>query len=164
MISSTNLETLAAELLETCRDQKLRIATIESCTGGLLAAVLTSIPGSSDVFERGFITYSNESKTELVGVDPDLILHHGAVSLPVAEAMAVGGLARSNADLCVSITGIAGPTGGTPTKPVGLVHMAAIRRGETVIHQGYRFEDCGRSAIRHTCVVEALLLLRHVAH
>ena len=115
----------AASLLDACRARALKLATAESCTGGLIAALLTEIPGSSDVVERGFVTYSNAAKTEQLGVPADLIATHGAVSEPVARAMAEGALSHSHADLAVSVTGVAGPGGGTATKPVGLVHLAA---------------------------------------
>src|SRR3982751_3041231 len=120
---------LARSLLDLCRSRKLTIATAESCTGGLVAAALTAIPGSSDVVDRGFVTYSNAAKTEMLGVPADLIATHGAVSEPVARAMAEGALSRSNADVAVAITGIAGPDGGSDAKPVGLVHLAAARNG-----------------------------------
>ncbi len=119
----------AEALLEACRRAKLRIATAESCTGGLVAGALTEIAGSSDVVERGFVTYSNEAKSDLLGVPAALIARVGAVSAEVAEAMAQGALERSAADIAVSITGIAGPGGATPDKPVGLVFLGAQRRG-----------------------------------
>ena len=115
----------AESLLEACRTRGLKLATAESCTGGLIAALLTEIPGSSDVVERGFVTYSNEAKSEELGVPADLIAAHGAVSEPVARAMAEGALAHSHADLAVSVTGVAGPGGGSAAKPVGLVHLGA---------------------------------------
>src|SRR5271163_4785032 len=106
----------AAALLEACRARRVLLATAESCTGGLIAAALTAIPGSSDVVERGFVTYSNAAKTELVGVPAALIVEHGAISEPVARAMAEGAIAHSRADVAVSVTGLAGPGGGTATK------------------------------------------------
>ena len=115
----------------------LKLATAESCTGGLIAAILTEVPGSSDVFERGFVTYSNEAKTELLGVPAELIEKHGAVSEEVARAMASGALGHSRADIAVAVTGVAGPGGGTTAKPVGLVHLAAARRG-SVTHKEIR--------------------------
>jgi len=115
------------------------VATAESCTGGLIAASLTEIAGSSDVVDRGFVTYSNEAKTDLLGVPADLIATHGAVSEEVARAMAQGAIARSKANVAAAVTGIAGPKGGTPTKPVGLVHLAVARRGGDVRHERHVF-------------------------
>jgi len=127
---------LAEHVLNLCRAKNLRIATAESCTGGLIAAALTHIPGSSDVFERGYVTYSNEAKAECLGVPPDLIAQHGAVSQAVASAMAEGALKFSRAHLALSVTGIAGPGGATPEKPVGLVWFAlATSSGKTATHQ-----------------------------
>ncbi|MCI0570054.1 MAG: nicotinamide-nucleotide amidohydrolase family protein, partial [Myxococcaceae bacterium] len=120
----------AEALLAACRRAGLRVVTAESCTGGLVSACLTAVAGASDVVERGFVTYSNEAKTELLGVPGALLAAHGAVSAEVAAALAEGALARSRADLAVSVTGIAGPGGGTPTKPVGLVFIATTRRGQ----------------------------------
>jgi nicotinamide-nucleotide amidase len=146
----------AKHLLDTCRDGGLKLATAESCTGGLVAALLTDIAGSSAVFERGFVTYSNEAKAELLGVPMDLIERHGAVSEQVARAMAEGALARSRADIAVSVTGIAGPDGGTAEKPVGLVHFAAARRGHVTHAAVMRFGDQGREKIRELSVATAL--------
>ena len=157
------LVTEAAALLEACRQESLRIATAESCTGGLIAAVLTEVPGSSDVFERGFVTYSNAAKTEMLGVPAELIAAHGAVSEAVARAMAEGALARSAADIAVSVTGVAGPGGGTENKPVGLVHIGAMRRGGPARHREKRFGDIGRRAIRLASVAEAFDMLRAIA-
>jgi nicotinamide-nucleotide amidase len=136
-----------------------RIATAESCTGGLVAGLLTEIPGSSAVVERGFVTYSNAAKTELLGVPSGLIESVGAVSEAVARAMAEGALARSQADVTVAITGIAGPGGGSGAKPVGLVHFALARRDGETLHRERRYGDIGRSAIRSLSVEEALSLL-----
>ena len=119
----------AEALLESYRRAGLTIATAESCTGGLVAGCLTEIAGSSDVFERGFVTYSNTAKAEVLGVPATLIAERGAVSAEVAEAMARGALERSTADAAVALTGVAGPGGGTAEKPVGLVHFGAVRRG-----------------------------------
>ena len=150
----------AASLLEACRTRGLRIATAESCTGGLIAALLTGIPGSSDVVERGFVTYSNAAKTELLGVPAGLIAKHGAVSEEVARAMAEGALAHSHADLAVSVTGVAGPGGGSAAKPVGLVHLGLARSGSPTLHQELRLGDIGRGPIRLATVEVALALLR----
>lgn len=151
---------LASTILDEARAKGLRIATVESCTGGLIAGLLTEIAGSSDVVERGFVTYSNDAKHELVGVPDDLIAAHGAVSVAVAKAMAEGGVTHAHADLAVSVTGIAGPGGGTPQKPVGLVHMAVARQGAITRHEEHRFGDLGRSAVRLETVKAALTLLR----
>jgi nicotinamide-nucleotide amidase len=150
----------AAALLDAARARGEKIVTAESCTGGLVAATLTAIPGSSDVFERGFITYSNSAKSELLGVPFWLIERHGAVSEEVARAMAGGALGHSRADLAVAVTGIAGPGGGTAEKPVGLVHFAAMRRDTPVVHDKVLFGDLGRAEIRRLSVEKALALLR----
>jgi nicotinamide-nucleotide amidase len=156
----THLLREANDLLEACRTRGLKLATAESCTGGLIAALLTEIPGSSDVVERGFVTYSNEAKSEELGVPADLITAHGAVSEAVARAMAEGALAHSHADLAVSVTGVAGPGGGTATKPVGLVHLGLARHGAATLHQELRLGDIGRGPIRMATVEAALALLR----
>jgi len=150
----------AAELLAACRANRLTLATAESCTGGLIAAILTEVPGSSDVFERGFVTYSNAAKAEMLGVPAELIERHGAVSEEVAQAMARGALAYSRADLAVSVTGVAGPGGGTPAKPVGLVHLAATRRDGAILHRELRCGDRSRRQIRLVSVAEAFALIR----
>ena len=154
------LTPLASELIAEGTARGVRIATAESCTGGLIVGVLTEIAGSSAVVDRGFITYSNEAKTEMLGVPVDLIARVGAVSKEVAIAMVEGALARSKADIAVSVTGVAGPGGGTRDKPVGLVHFAAMPRGGLVRHAERRFGDIGRSEIRLATVREALLMLR----
>ena len=153
----------AAALLELCRRKKLRIAAAESCTGGLIAATLTEIPGSSDVVERGFVTYSNDAKQAMLGVPASTIEKFGAVSRETAEAMAAGALKNSPAELAVSVTGIAGPGGATPGKPVGLVHFAAASSRGSLIHREKRFGDIGRSQVRHASVIEALDMLRVLA-
>ncbi|GJD44670.1 Nicotinamide-nucleotide amidohydrolase PncC [Methylobacterium cerastii] len=135
-----------------------RIATAESCTGGLVAGLLTAVPGSSAVVERGFVTYSNEAKSEAIGVPAELIEAHGAVSEAVARAMADGALAASRADVAVAITGIAGPGGGSAAKPVGLVHFGLATRGG-VHHLERRYGDLGRAEIRRRAVLDALDLL-----
>jgi len=159
---ATSIEQAAA-LLKLCRRKQLRIATAESCTGGLIAATLTEIPGSSDVVERGFVTYSNEAKQAILGVPLATLKQFGAVSRETAEAMAAGALAHSPAHLAVSVTGIAGPGGGTPTKPVGLVHFAAASNRGGLIHRERRFGDIGRSQVRHASVIEALAMLHELA-
>ena len=147
----------ARTVLAICEAAKLMIATAESCTGGLIAAALTSISGSSAVVERGYVTYSNAAKTEMLGVDPALIAAHGAVSGQVAAAMAEGALARSHAAVAVSVTGVAGPDGGTPEKPVGLVWfgLASARHTRT---ERARFEG-DRAEIRRQSAERALRLL-----
>ena len=143
-----NLIRTAEALLATLRARKLMLATAESCTGGLIAGVLTEIAGSSDVVERGFVTYSNEAKSEAIGVPAAMIAAHGAVSREVAEAMVAGALAHSRADVAVAVTGVAGPGGGTVAKPVGLVHLAVQQRGGKPVHRECRFGDIGRREIR----------------
>jgi nicotinamide-nucleotide amidase len=146
-------------LLDGCRAAGVKVATAESCTGGLVAALLTEVAGSSDVLERGFVTYSNEAKIECLGVPADLIAGHGAVSEAVARAMAEGALGHSHADIAVSVTGVAGPGGGSASKPVGLVHLAAARTGRATLHQECRFGDIGRDAVRLRSVEATLALL-----
>jgi nicotinamide-nucleotide amidase len=156
------LRTQAEALLALCRARRLRIATAESCTGGLVAAALTEIVGSSDVVERGFVTYSNEAKQDLLGVPSETLARHGAVSQETAEAMATGALARAPVDLAVAITGIAGPSGAVEGKPVGLVHFAAAAR-DALIHHERRFGDIGRAEVRRAAVIEALAMLHALA-
>jgi nicotinamide-nucleotide amidase len=150
----------AQSLLGELQRHALLIATAESCTGGLLAALLTEVPGASTMVERGLVTYSNAAKTELLGVAPELIARHGAVSEQVARAMADGCLARTPAHVAVSVTGIAGPDGGSAQKPVGLVYLGVAARGEATRVQECRFGDIGRSAIRLASVREALEVVR----
>ena len=149
----------ANELLEACRSRKLRVVMAESCTGGLVAAVLTEIPGSSDVVERGFITYSNEAKIEMLGVTAAVIERHGAVSAAVALAMVEGALKHSRADIAVAVTGVAGPGGGTVQKPVGLVYIAVEAKGKPAVAQRFNFADMSRQDVRLSGVREALRLL-----
>jgi nicotinamide-nucleotide amidase len=146
------------DLLARARYWGLRIACAESCTGGLLAAALTDIPGSSDVFERGFVTYSNEAKIEMLGVRPETLATHGAVSEPVALEMAEGALQRSAADLAVSITGIAGP-GGSEFKPEGRVCFGLARAGQPTFCQTVEFGPRGRAKVRKAATGHALELL-----
>jgi nicotinamide-nucleotide amidase len=153
------LVALAADLIKACRAKGELIATAESCTGGLVSATLTAVPGSSDVFDRGFVTYSNAAKSEMLGVPYWLIERHGAVSEDVARAMAGGALTHSRASLAVAITGIAGPGGGTQDKPVGLVYFAAGRRDTMIASESVLFGDLGRAEIRRRCVERALSLL-----
>jgi nicotinamide-nucleotide amidase len=154
----------ARAVLEAHRAKGGKVATVESCTGGLVAAALTEIPGSSDVVERGFVTYSNEAKMDLVGVALDLLAAHGAVSAPVAKAMAEGGLRRSRAVCAVAITGVAGPGGGSDAKPVGLVHFALAAQGRETVHLERRYGELARAEIRRRAVLDALdMLLRAAA-
>jgi nicotinamide-nucleotide amidase len=155
-----DLKNRAEELLAEAKKRGVRIATAESCTGGLIAALLTEIPGSSDVFERGFVTYSNAAKTGMLGVPADLIERHGAVSPEVALAMAEGALEHSQARIAVAVTGIAGPGGGTPQKPVGLVYLALADSAGTPRQRELRLGEIGREAVRILSVDAALGLLR----
>lgn len=154
------IETLARLLVAEARDQSLRLAAAESCTGGLVAGAICSISGASDVFERGFVTYTNRAKSEMLGVPGDLIADHGAVSEPVARMMAEGALAQSHAHVAVSITGIAGPGGGTPMKPVGTVHFALARSNRSVVHRHEVFDGQTREAVQLAAVRTALEMLR----
>jgi nicotinamide-nucleotide amidase len=162
MTASPALLDRATALLRHYEAQGLRIATAESCTGGLVAGLLTEIPGSSAVVERGFVTYSNDAKTEMLGVPAELLDAHGAVSEAVARAMAEGALAHSRADVAVAITGIAGPGGATATKPVGLVHFGLAVRGRPTTHLERRYGDLGRAVIRARAVEDAVGLLEDV--
>jgi len=148
----------ADTVISALRGKNLTVATAESCTGGMIAASLTDVAGSSKVFERGFVTYSNEAKTELLGVPAAMIAEHGAVSEPVARAMAQGALAHSYADVAVAITGIAGPGGGTAEKPVGLVYIGAARRGSATTVERHVFGG-DRADVRQATVQRALELL-----
>jgi nicotinamide-nucleotide amidase len=153
----------AKRLLALARARGLKIATAESCTGGLVVGALTDIAGSSDVVDRGFVTYSNAAKQSMLGVTPLTLERAGAVSRETAEEMAQGALAHSDADLAVAITGIAGPGGATPGKPVGLVHFAAAARGGRLIHRAKKFGDIGRRKVRQKSVDEALAMLEILA-
>lgn len=153
----------ATALLDLCKAKKLMVATAESCTGGLVAGALTDIAGSSAVVDRGFVTYTNEAKEQMLGVPVATLRAHGAVSRETAEAMAQGALKHSLADLAVAITGIAGPGGGTAEKPVGLVHFAAAARDGRLTHRERRFGDIGRGEVRRLSVLEALSMLTELA-
>jgi nicotinamide-nucleotide amidase len=153
----------AAAIIARYRDLKLMVATAESCTGGLIAGLLTEIPGSSNVVERGFVVYSNAAKEELLGVPASTIAGYGAVSEETARAMAEGALRASRADVAVSVTGVAGPDGGTAAKPVGLVHLACARRGAPTLAREERFGDIGREAVRLASVRIGLDLLEAAA-
>ena len=158
--ADTQIRALATQVLDLCKARGLMVATAESCTGGMVSAALTDIPGSSAVVERGFVTYSNAAKAGMLRVPMDLIDRHGAVSEPVARAMVSGALDHSPADLAVAITGVAGPGGGTEAKPEGLVHFAALRRGGDTRHARIAFGAIGRGAVRTASVIQALTMLR----
>jgi len=145
--------------LERLKARKLKLVSAESCTGGLAAAAITDVPGSSEVYDLGVVTYSNEAKQALLGVPAELLAAHGAVSEPVARAMAAGALEGLGGEVAFAVTGIAGPGGGSPEKPVGLVHFAAALRGGPVLHKQVRFGDIGRAEIRRRSVAEALRLV-----
>jgi len=150
-------------LLDRCKAKKLSVATAESCTGGLVAAAISEISGSSAVLDRGFVTYSNEAKQQMLGVTPATIDVYGAVSTECAAEMARGALAHAQVDLAVSITGIAGPTGATPGKPIGLVYFcAASRSGRNIAHDR-KYGDIGRSQVRRASVLQALAMLQELA-
>ena len=157
------LRQAAKALLALCRSRGLRIATAESCTGGLVAGALTEIAGSSDVVDRGFVTYSDAAKEAMLKVPAATLKRHGAVSAETAIAMAVGALKHSQADLAVAVTGIAGPGGGSKAKPVGLVHFAAARRDGRRIERRRLFGKIGRRRVRLKSVAEALKLLEILA-
>ena len=154
--------TLAQAVLDTCRRAGLKLATAESCTGGLIAGCLTAVAGSSKVFERGFVTYTNQAKSDLLGVAPELFESKGAVSEDVARAMAEGALRNSAAQISVAVTGITGPGGGTVDKPVGCVHIACARNGADTLHESHVF-DGDRAAVRSQTVLAALELLGKLA-
>jgi nicotinamide-nucleotide amidase len=153
----------AKALLDICAKKKLTLATAESCTGGLVAATISEIPGSSAVLDRGFVTYSNEAKQQMLGVPPATIDVYGAVSRECAEAMAKGALAHASVDLAISITGIAGPTGAVPGKPIGLVYFCAASRSGRVIADDRKYGDIGRTNVRRESVLQALAMLQQLA-
>ena len=153
----------AAQVLDLCRARGLKVATAESCTGGLVAGALTEIAGSSDVVDRGFVTYSNEAKEAMLGVPSATLKRHGAVSAETAAAMASGALKNSLANIVVAITGIAGPGGGSQQKPVGLVHFAAASRDGRLVARERQYGDIGRESVRGQSVAEALDLLEALA-
>jgi nicotinamide-nucleotide amidase len=157
------LDERAQALLDLCRSKTLTIAAAESCTGGLVAATLTEIPGSSRVFDRGFVTYSNAAKQAMLGVPAPILERFGAVSRETAEAMAAGVLAHTPADLVVAVTGIAGPGGAVAGKPVGLVHFAVASRSGQLTHRAQQFGDVGRARVRHLSVLQALAMLHDAA-
>jgi nicotinamide-nucleotide amidase len=154
---------LAERVLDACRARKWMLATAESCTGGLVAGTLTEIAGSSDVVDRGFVTYSDAAKMAMLGVPEATLRQYGAVSRQTALAMASGALARADVDLTVAITGIAGPGGGSPGKPVGLVHFATATKDGGLAHREKRYGEIGRAEVRRLSVIEALVMLLELA-
>lgn len=161
-ITADDLAAQARHLLDQCRERSLALALAESCTGGLIAASITDVAGASDVFDRGFVTYSNEAKMEMLGVRLELLVQHGAVSRQVAQAMAEGALVHSRADVAAAVTGVAGPGGGSEQKPVGLVHIAAARIGVPTIHIEKRYGPLARGVIRRLAARDALALARKI--
>ncbi len=159
---SDELKQAASSLIDTMRQRGLMMATAESCTGGLIAGLITEIAGSSDVFDRGFVTYSNNAKHQMLGVPEAMLETYGAVSEPVAHAMAEGALKNSRADIAIAVTGIAGPGGGSVDKPVGLVHIAVAHRHHDTLHQACRFGDIGRDQVRLETVKAGLVMLEEV--
>jgi nicotinamide-nucleotide amidase len=153
----------AAALIGRCRANHLMLATAESCTGGLIAGLISAVPGSSDVLDGGFVTYSNDAKTRMIGVPRELIARHGAVSEEVARAMAEGALAHSKADVAVAVTGVAGPGGGSAAKPVGLVHCAAARKGSPTVTRVLRLGEIGRDDVRLETVRVAVEMAYEIA-
>jgi nicotinamide-nucleotide amidase len=162
-VIDAGLRKAAKHVLELCRTRGLQVATAESCTGGLVAAALTEIAGSSDVVDRGFVTYSDAAKRAMLGVPAATLKRHGAVSAPTAKAMAAGALKHSRADLAVAVTGIAGPGGGSKQKPVGLVYFAAASRSGRRIARRRLYGNIGRRRVRQRSVAEALALLQRLA-
>jgi len=157
---SLEIDTLARLVIDDARERSLRIVTAESCTGGLVAGALCAIPGASDVFERGFVAYTNRAKQEMLSVSGDLIADLGAVSEPIVRMMAEGALENAHAHVSVAITGVAGPGGGTPMKPVGTVHFATSRANQSVHHRMEMFELETRWEIQMASVQIALEMLR----
>jgi nicotinamide-nucleotide amidase len=156
-------EAAASALLDLCKAKKLMVATAESCTGGLVAGALTEIAGSSAVVDRGFVTYTNEAKHQMLGVPQATLDEFGAVSRETAEAMARGALGHADADIVIAVTGIAGPGGGSAGKPVGLVHFAAGARDGRLVHRERRFGELGRAEVRRLSVLQALAMLTELA-
>jgi nicotinamide-nucleotide amidase len=153
----------AKRLFDICRRKNLKIATAESCTGGLVAGTVTEIPGSSHLLDRGFVTYSNDAKQDMLGVPSHILERYGAVSRETAEAMAKGALAHAPVDLAVSITGVAGPDGGSEAKPVGLVHFGVASASGLFAHVEKRFGNPGRSEVRKHSVLQAFVMLHEMA-
>lgn len=158
-----DIEDAARRIVAEFTERKLLVATAESCTAGLIAGVITEIAGSSAMFDRGFVTYSNEAKREMIGVTNATLKAHGAVSRPTVIEMAEGAIGNSGANISVAVTGIAGPGGGSDEKPVGLVHLAAARTGHATLHREMRYGDIGRSAVRLATVRTALEMLMEIS-
>jgi len=152
----------ASEILGLCGGRGFKLATAESCTGGLIAAALTSSPGSSNVLDRGYVTYSNAAKSSDLGVPRNLIDKNGAVSEVVARAMAIGAIEKASVDLALAVTGVAGPGGGTPQKPVGLVHIAVAHRSGKILHRECRYGPIGRGEVRRLSSLAALALMKEL--
>jgi nicotinamide-nucleotide amidase len=161
-MTSAEMFEAASEVLGLCSRHRFRVVTAESCTGGMIAAAFTATSGSSLVFERGYVTYSNNAKIEDIGVPAELIEEHGAVSEQVAHAMAFGAIKKAKADIGLSVTGIAGPTGGTPQKPVGLVHITAAHRDGKLLHRECRFGPIGRGEVRRLSAMATLALAKEL--
>src|SRR6516225_11261960 len=157
---SLEIQTLARLVIDDARERSLRLVTAESCTGGLVAAAICAIPGASDVFERGYVAYTNRAKQEQLGVSGDMIADLGAVSEPIVRMMAEGALENSHAHVAVAITGVAGPGGGTPLKPVGTVHFATARANQSVYHRHELYEFETREEVQLAAVQMALEMLR----
>jgi nicotinamide-nucleotide amidase len=153
----------AKRLMAVCKRKNLLVATAESCTAGLIAGTLSEVPGVSSILDRGYITYSNEAKRDMLGVPREVLEQHGAVSRQTAEAMVRGVLGCSRVDLAVSVTGIAGPDGGSTEKPVGLVHFAAATRTGKLVHAEMHYGDIGRANVRKRSVLQAFLMLHELA-
>jgi nicotinamide-nucleotide amidase len=159
----TDIVEAAKRLLDICKRKNFTVATVESCTAGLVAGTLTEVPGTSSILDRGFVTYSNQAKQDMVGVSAATLKAHGAVSRETAEEMARGAIAHAPVDLAVSVTGIAGPDGGSAEKPVGLVHFAVASRSGRIVHAEKRFGDIGRSDVRKQSVLQAFRMLHDLA-
>ncbi len=152
----------ARAFLDAAQSKSLTLTTAESCTGGLIAGLLTEVPGSSRTLERGFVVYSNRAKQDMLDVPGEMLADYGAVSEPVSRAMAEGAIAHSRADLAIAVTGIAGPSGDTPMKPVGLVHIAVLKRDKHMLHQMFEFGNVGRQKVRELTVLESLKMLHEL--
>jgi len=157
---SLEIDTMARLLIDEAREKNLRIVTAESCTGGLVAAAICAVPGASDVFERGFVVYTNRAKQEMLGISGDLIADLGAVSEPISRMMAEGALENSHAHVALAITGVAGPDGGSPMKPVGTVHLATTRANGSVHHRHEVYDLDTREEIQLAAVLTGLEMLR----
>jgi len=162
-VFNREIVSMSTAVLENCRKRKWLLATAESCTGGLIGGALTEIAGSSDVFDRGFITYTNKAKHKVIGVEIDVLRAHGAVSEEVARAMAAGALKTAAVQIAVAVTGIAGPGGGSAEKPVGRVHLAATNIDGKTIHRKMDYGDIGRSEVRMATVMTALEMLNEIS-